>query len=120
MKTRRAKDISGYLRKNSPFDIAEEEVRLPGTGKPIATLGKHKVLVRAKLSEAEAGILAGELGAKGFEEQAWVEMELIVEQMGVGVKGKLRGKEEAEEGAEEGEEGEEEVEGEEKGRDMSV
>lgn len=80
------------------------------------------MLVRAKLSAAEAGILAGELGAKGLEEQAWVEMELIVEQMGVGGKGKLRGKTEGDEEGEEGdgEESGEEGEAEKKGRDMSV
>lgn len=98
-------------------------MRLPGTGKPITTLGKHSVLVRTKLSDAEAGVLADELGTKELEEQAWVKMELIVEQMGTGGKGKPRGKEEEEEEVEEGVEEEGgEVEGEEekKGRDMSV
>lgn len=77
------------------------------------------VRVRAKLSESEAVILADELGAKELEEQAWVAMELIVEQMGAGGKGKLRGgEEEEEEGGEEG--GGAKVEGEKKGRDMSV
>eukprot|EP00903_Cladosiphon_okamuranus_P016139 g14894.t1 len=122
----RAKDISGYLRKNSPFEITEEEVRLPGTGKPIATLGKHRVLVRTQLSDAEAGVLASELGAKEFEEQAWVEMELIVEQMGAGGKGKRRGKGEGgmegveEEGVEVGGEGEGNGDEKKEGRDMSV
>lgn len=84
------------------------------------------MLVRTKLSEAAAATLAEELGAKELEEQAWVEMELIVEQMGVGGKGKLRGKKgeaEEEEGGGEGEGdegGDAKVEGGKKVRDMSV
>lgn len=102
--------------------MTENEVRLPGTGKPIATLGKHAVLVRTKLSESEVAILSEEFGAKKFEEQAWVEMDLIIEPAGVGAKGKLRGKEEEDQ---EQEEGAEDTEGREGatpggGRDMSV
>lgn len=116
----RAKDVSGYLRKNSPFEVTEEEVRLPGSGKPITTLGKHTVLVRTKLSESDTAILAGELGAQELEEKAWVQVELVVEQMSVGSKGKRQGlgKEETEEEEEAGEE--EEEEGEKKTGDMSV
>ncbi|CAM9280310.1 unnamed protein product, partial [Ectocarpus fasciculatus] len=116
----RAKDVSGYLRKNSPFEVTEEEVRLPGSGKPITTLGQHTVLVRTKLSESDTAILAGELGAKELEEKAWVQVELVVEQMSVGSKGKRQGlgKEETEGEEEAGEE--EEKEGEKKTGDMSV
>lgn len=96
--------------------MSEDEVRLPGTGKPIATLGKHAVLVRTKLSESEVAILSEELGAKELEEQSWVEMELIVEQAGVAAQVKLG--EEEEEGAED----KEGVKAEKKSgdRDMSV
>ncbi|CAM9556404.1 unnamed protein product [Ectocarpus sp. 12 AP-2014] len=120
----RAKDVSGYLRKNSPFEVTEEEVRLPGSGKPITALGKHTVLVRTKLSESETAILAGELGTKELEEKAWVQVDLTVEQMSVGGKGKRRGLGKEEEAGEEeeeaGEEGEEGEEGEKKTGDMSV
>ncbi|CAB1111637.1 unnamed protein product [Ectocarpus sp. CCAP 1310/34] len=119
----RAKDVSGYLRKNSPFEVTEEEVRLPGSGKPITALGQHTVLVRTKLSESETAILARELGAKELEEKAWVQVDLTVEQMSVGGKGKRRGlgkEEDAGEEEEAGEEGEEGEEGEKKTGDMSV
>lgn len=114
--THRPDDVSGYLRKNSPFEVTEDEVRLPGTGKPITTLGNHAVLVRMKLSKSQVAILSEELGANEFEERAWVKMELIVQQAGVGGKEKL-GEEKEVEGATDKEGGEEETGG---GRDMSA
>ncbi|CAM9963907.1 unnamed protein product [Scytosiphon promiscuus] len=130
----RAKDVSDYLRKNSPFDVTEEDVRLPGSGKPVSTVGTHAVLVRTQLSESASAILVEEFGgAKELEEEAWVRMELIVEQtQAAGKEGGGKGKRnrgDAEEEAAESEgggdaEGEEEEKGEEEGgksaRDMSV
>lgn len=88
----RAKDVSDYVRKNSPFEVTEEDVRLPGKGKPISTIGTHAVMVRTKLSESASAILEEEFGgAEELEEKAWVQMDLIVEQTqasGEGGKGK--------------------------------
>lgn len=111
--------MSDFLRKSSPFEATEDEIRMPGKGGAVTSLGEHSVFVRTRLSESAVEILQRELGVPEFENLAWVEMKLLVQKMGSRAEAEWEKEELRERLAEEGgEDGQEDVDKEEGG--MSV